>query len=44
MRAGKTIDEMDIIEPDEAFMSPLIEFDRELGYEYDDPRTAGEGT
>ncbi|MFO7965459.1 MAG: thiolase family protein [Desulfobacterales bacterium] len=32
-RAGKTIDEMDIIEPNEAFMSPLVEFGRELGYD-----------
>jgi acetyl-CoA acyltransferase len=37
-RAGKTIDDMDVIEPNEAFMSPLIEFAKELGYEYDDPR------
>jgi len=37
-RAGKSIDDMDVIEPNEAFMSPLIEFARELGYEYDDPR------
>jgi acetyl-CoA acetyltransferase family protein len=37
-RAGKKIDDMDVIEPNEAFMSPLIEFARELGYEYDDPR------
>ncbi len=37
-RAGRTIDDMDIIEPNEAFMSPLIEFARELGYEYDSPR------
>lgn len=32
-RAGKTIDDMDIIEPNEAFMSPLVEFGRELGYD-----------
>jgi len=37
-RAGKVIDDMDVIEPNEAFMSPLIEFARVLGYEYDDPR------
>ncbi len=37
-RAGRTIDDMDVIEPNEAFMSPLIEFARELGYEYDSPR------
>jgi len=37
-RAGKTIDDMDVIEPNEAFMSPLIEFAKELGYEHDDPR------
>ena len=32
-RAGKTIDDMDIIEPNEAFMSPLVEFGKELGYD-----------
>jgi acetyl-CoA acetyltransferase family protein len=32
-RAGKTIDQMDVIEPNEAFMSPLVEFGKELGYD-----------
>jgi acetyl-CoA C-acetyltransferase len=29
---------MDVIEPNEAFMSPLIEFAKELGYAYDEQR------
>jgi acetyl-CoA acetyltransferase len=37
-RAGKTIDEMDIIEPNEAFASPLLQFADELGYGRMDPR------
>jgi acetyl-CoA acetyltransferase len=37
-RAGKTIDEMDIIEPNEAFASPLLQFADELGYDRFDPR------
>jgi acetyl-CoA acetyltransferase family protein len=37
-RAGKTIDEMDIIEPNEAFASPLFQFADELGYDRFDPR------
>lgn len=37
-RAGKTIDEMDIIEPNEAFASPLLQFADELGYGRFDPR------
>ena len=37
-RAGKTIDEMDIIEPNEAFMSPLVEFGKALGYDPEDER------
>jgi acetyl-CoA acetyltransferase family protein len=37
-RAGKTIDNMDIIEPNEAFASPLLQFADELGYERLDPR------
>ncbi len=37
-RAGKTIDDMDIIEPNEAFASPLLQFADELGYERLDPR------
>lgn len=31
-RAGKTIGDMDVIEPNEAFMSPLVEFGKALGY------------
>jgi len=37
-RAGKTIDDMDIIEPNEAFASPLFQFADELGYGRLDPR------
>lgn len=37
-RAGKTIDDLDILEPNEAFASPLLVFAKELGYDYDDPR------
>ncbi len=37
-RAGKTMDEMDIIEPNEAFASPLFQYADELGYERFDPR------
>ncbi len=37
-RAGKTIDDMDIIEPNEAFASPLLQFADELGYSRHDPR------
>jgi len=37
-RAGKTIDDMDIIEPNEAFASPLLQFADELGYDRHDPR------
>ncbi|HYA90916.1 MAG TPA: thiolase family protein [Thermodesulfobacteriota bacterium] len=37
-RAGKTIDDMDIIEPNEAFASPLLQFADELGYNRLDPR------
>ena len=37
-RAGKTIDDMDIIEPNEAFASPLFQFADELGYDRFDPR------
>jgi len=37
-RAGKTIDDMDIIEPNEAFASPLLAFANHFGYGYDDPR------
>jgi acetyl-CoA acyltransferase len=37
-RAGKTIDDMDVIEPNEAFASPLLQFADELGYDRFDPR------
>jgi acetyl-CoA acyltransferase len=37
-RAGKTIDDMDIIEPNEAFASPLLQFADELGYDRLDAR------
>jgi acetyl-CoA acyltransferase len=37
-RAGKTIDDLDIIEPNEAFASPLLQFADELGYDRFDPR------
>ncbi len=37
-RAGKTIDDMDIIEPNEAFVSPLLQFADDLGYDRMDPR------
>jgi acetyl-CoA acetyltransferase family protein len=37
-RAGKTIEDMDIIEPNEAFASPCLAFANEFGYAYDDPR------
>jgi acetyl-CoA acyltransferase len=37
-RAGLTIDDMDVIEPNEAFASPLLQFADELGYDRYDPR------
>jgi acetyl-CoA acetyltransferase family protein len=37
-RAGKKIDDFDILEPNEAFASPLLVFSKELGYDVDDPR------
>ena len=37
-RAGKTIDDMDVIEPNEAFASPLLVFADDLGYDRMDPR------
>ncbi len=37
-RAGKTIEDMDIIEPNEAFATPCLAFANALGYAYDDPR------
>jgi acetyl-CoA acyltransferase len=38
-RSGKKIDQMDIIEPNEAFVSPLLQFADELGYDRMDERT-----
>ncbi len=37
-RAGKKIGDVDIIEPNEAFVSPLLQFADELGYDRMDPR------
>jgi len=37
-RAGMTIDDLDVIEPNEAFVTPLLQFADELGYERMDPR------
>lgn len=37
-RANATIDDMDIIEPNEAFASPCLAFAKEFGYAFDDPR------
>lgn len=37
-RAGMTIDQMDIIEPNEAFATPLLLLADEMGYAYHDPR------
>jgi acetyl-CoA acetyltransferase len=37
-RAEKTMDQMDIIEPNEAFVSPLLQFADDLGYERFDSR------
>ena len=37
-RAGLTMNEMDIIEPNEAFASPCLAFAKEFGYDFDDPR------
>jgi len=37
-RADKTMDNMDIIEPNEAFATPCLAFANEFGYAYDDPR------
>jgi len=37
-RAGKTIDDMDIIEPNEAFATPCLSFANALGYDFNDPR------
>jgi acetyl-CoA acetyltransferase family protein len=37
-RAGKKIGDVDVIEPNEAFVSPLLQFADELGYDRMDPR------
>lgn len=37
-RAGKTIDDIDVIEPNEAFVSPLLQFADVLGYDRMDER------
>jgi acetyl-CoA acyltransferase len=37
-RAGKKISDLDVIEPNEAFTSPLLQFADELGYDRMDPR------
>ncbi len=37
-RAGLTIDDMDIIEPNEAFASPCLAFAHDFKYDPDDPR------
>ncbi|NVM27907.1 MAG: thiolase family protein [Candidatus Helarchaeota archaeon] len=37
-RAGITIDDVDCIEPNEAFASPCLAFAKDFGYDFDDPR------
>jgi acetyl-CoA acyltransferase len=37
-RCGKTMDDMDVIEPNEAFATPCLAFANAFGYPYDDPR------
>lgn len=37
-RSKKKIDDMDIIEPNEAFASPCLAFAKEFNYAFDDPR------
>ncbi|KKN29932.1 hypothetical protein LCGC14_0839090 [marine sediment metagenome] len=37
-RADLTIEDMDVIEPNEAFASPCLAFAKDFGYEFDDPR------
>ena len=37
-RAGMTMDQMDIIEPNEAFATPVLVLAEEFGYAYNDPR------
>jgi len=42
-RAGKEIDDMDVIEPNEAFASPCLAFAKHFGYANDDPRVNPSG-
>ncbi|MHA2007580.1 MAG: thiolase family protein [Promethearchaeota archaeon] len=37
-RADLTVDDVDVIEPNEAFASPCLAFAKDFGYEFDDPR------
>jgi len=37
-RAGITMDDIDVFEPNEAFASPVLAFCTELGLDFDDPR------
>jgi acetyl-CoA acetyltransferase family protein len=37
-RADLTVDDMDVIEPNEAFASPCLAFAKDFGYGFDDPR------
>ncbi len=37
-RAGIKIDDVDCIEPNEAFASPCLAFAKDFGYDFDDPR------
>ncbi|MFX1490380.1 MAG: thiolase family protein, partial [Promethearchaeota archaeon] len=37
-RADLTVDDMDVIEPNEAFASPCLAFAKDFGYEFNDPR------
>jgi acetyl-CoA acetyltransferase family protein len=37
-RAGLTMGDMDVIEPNEAFASPCLAFAKEFNYDFDDPR------
>jgi len=37
-RANKTMDDMEVFEPNEAFVPPVLAFCKEFGMEFDDPR------
>jgi len=37
-RCGRTMEDMDVIEPNEAFATPCLAFANAFGYAYDDPR------